>query len=539
MRSLLRLPVFFGMLLVTLSPLHAGSRIEIGVPGFRFDPVVDGEPAIPSDLRADDRGPRLRLVQFTGPVRGEWLAELEARGVRPLQYYPHQTYLVWADSKAAAALASLPFVRWHGLFHPAYKINTDLAALDGPIDSVEALYYADTGERTADALAALTGGLVSDRKAQPDGAFRSAMLVTDADRLADLARLDTVLWLGYRRPRPVLEDEMASQIVAGNYAGGVPFVGYFSHLASLGVDGTGVQWAVIDTGLDYDHPDIGPRIYDGFTFPGANCGPPTFPPGSDCGTGKHDSGHGTHVGGIVGADATAGFTDANGFLYGLGVAPGVSLFAMNIFADEGDLPDYPRVALTGGAVGANNSWAWGGPGHGYQSTERTMDFLVRDGNMETAGVAEPFIEVFSAGNSGPDPSTITEPKEAKNLIVVGNSLNFRAGDIDTINVLSSRGPALDGRWQPTVTAPGQVVASTRNDLGGSSCANAIGGTDSLYAFCQGTSMASPQVAGAVVLVVEWWRTLFSVVPSPAIVRALLVNAAVDMGTPDIPNNNEG
>ena len=91
--------------------------------------------------------------------------------------------------------------------------------------------------------------------------------------------------------------------------------------------------------------------------------------------------------------------------------------------------------------------------------------MVLDGNFDTTAV-EPFIEVFSAGNSGPSANTLTAPKEAKNLIVVAASQNYRAGSIDTIASFSSRGPSVDGRIVPTITAPGEQIASTRNDNGG-------------------------------------------------------------------------
>jgi hypothetical protein len=163
--------------------------------------------------------------------------------------------------------------------------------------------------------------------------------------------------------------------------------------------------------------------------------------------------------------------------------------------------------------------------------------MVRDGDFDTTDVAEPFIEVFSAGNSGG--AGLTSPKEAKNLIVTANSLNFRAGSIDLISGSSSRGPAVDGRWVPTIAAPGTTIASARNDLAGL-CSTPIGGTANLYAFCSGTSMAAPHAAGTVVLATEWWRSLHAGAdPSPAMARALLVNAAVDMGTPDVPNIHEG
>ena len=53
-------------------------------------------------------------------------------------------------------------------------------------------------------------------------------------------------------------------------------------------------------------------------------------------------------------------------------------------------------------------------------------------------------------------------------------------------------------------------------------------------------MAAPHASGAVTLITEWWRTFNGGDdPSPGMAKALLVNGAVDMGTADIPNINEG
>ncbi|MFU8773446.1 MAG: S8 family serine peptidase, partial [Anaerolineales bacterium] len=511
----------------------------IQVTAFRFDPLQDGEPPVPRNLQMNHPEEGFRLIQLIGPVNNARLATIAATGVQILQYYPHHTYLVWASAQQAQSAAALNFVRWQGDFHPAYKISPDLADRRGLVQNVDIFFYNDGDiDRTLAGIAALGGRLLQYFPAQPDKTFYSAIVELDSTAFEDLSRMNTVLWFGFSSPEPILDDEMASQIVAGNHPGGVPITGYFDHLDSLGVSGAGVTWAIIDTGVDYDHPDLGPHIVGGYSFPGA-CDPPGQP-GSDCLGG----GHGTHVAGIVGGDASAGFAGASGFLYGLSIAPEYGIYAMNSLMGTtwpplGGWQEHSKRAVLGGAIGGNNSWTTGeGTAHGYQASERTHDFMVHDGNFDTTEI-EPFIQVFSAGNSGSAPLTLTAPKEAKNLIIVASSLNYRVGSIDLLSSFSSRGPAVDGRLGVTVTAPGQQISSARNDLGGS-CSTSIPGTNNLYAFCSGTSMAAPHVSGAIVLATEWWRGFNAGAdPSPAMAKALLVNSAVDMGTADIPNIHEG
>lgn len=524
--------------LVAAVPTLAQPRPQnIVVPNHTFDPVIDGEPELATGARAVLGGGQLHLVQFDGPVRQGWLDALASAGARPLQYYPHDAYLVWLDATRAPAVEGLEFVRWRGLFHPAYKLAPALASRTGRVANVDVMFY-DDGERqtTLDTLRSLGGTIHNVFPSQPDRAFWNAIVELDAARFADVAGLDTVLWLGHQSPRPILDDEMSDQIMAGNHPGNVPVTGYLAHLATLGVDGTGVIWSVTDSGVDYDHPDLAGKIVGGRNYPG--CSPAN--PGD-----ATSSGHGTHVAGIAMGDATAGFADGDGFLYGLGMAPGASIFAQNpicptlqSWPPAGGWQELSKQGLLGGAVGANNSWTSGeGTQHGYQASERTHDFMVRDGDFDTGATAEPYTLVFSAGNSGG--SGLTAPKEAKNLIVVANSLNFRQGNIDAISGTSSRGPAVDGRQIPTIAAPGSTITSARADGGGSCTSAIVPGTNNLYSFCSGTSMASPHVAGAVILITEWWRNRTGLDPSPALSKALLVNNAVDMAAADRWRNTEG
>ncbi|MFN2188477.1 MAG: S8 family serine peptidase, partial [Candidatus Promineifilaceae bacterium] len=536
-----------------LSPNDYRRLLESAIPYFRFEKAEEivvggyaldaGDIAValePDDATGGGWSEGFRLVKLAGPTKGQWLQLLEDAGMQILQYYPHFTYLTWASADSIQSILDLAFVKGVYPLPVEYKSSPEIKKRTGSISNIDIMFF-NNGDirRTLQTIESFGGTVVQYYPSQPDKAFYNAIVELDAVAVTDIARLNTVLWLGYSSPLPVLDDEMSDQIVAGNYLGGIPFPGYQDHLSSLGYDGSGVIWSIIDTGVDYAHPDLESQIVGGYAYPTAPAG---GGPGDDCAQG----GHGTHVAGIVGADASAGYMDSGGFLYGLGVAPGVGLFAQNslcglLWPPTGGWQEHTKQAVLGGAVGGNNSWTTGEEiPHGYQASERSHDFMVRDGNFNTATTAEPFIEVFSAGNSGPDSQTLTAPKEAKNLIVVASSNNYRAGSIDAISNFSSRGPALDGRWIPTISAPGNEIASTRRLAGATQCTATIAGTNGNYSLCSGTSMAAPHASGVVAIATEWWRTFNEGAdPSPAMAKALLVNGAVDMGAANIPNAAEG
>lgn len=121
-------------------------------------------------------------------------------------------------------------------------------------------------------------------------------------------------------PEPVSRADLASAIT---------MTGANLAQTSLGFDGSGVRVAVMDTGIDYDHPDLGGcfgpgcRVEVGHDFVGdAYTGPGSLPvpddDPDDC------NGHGTHVAGIVGADGDV-----------TGVAPGVTFGAYRVFGCSG------------------------------------------------------------------------------------------------------------------------------------------------------------------------------------------------------------
>jgi PKD repeat protein len=527
-------------------PYQVGG-MTIGMYGFKFDPL-QGEPNIPAGLRREPAAnePNLYLVQFVGPTQDRWLTDLQTMGLKPLQYYGNYAYLVWGTGQQVSLMAAHPAYRWSGLLQPAYKINPGLDGMQGRIANVAVTFYNDGAvNRTLQALTDLGAGYIQHFPAQPDQAFFTAIVTLDAARLADVARLSTVWGLDYLSPRPGFDDEVSAQIAAGNVPSGTPVVGYYNWLTARGVSGSGIRWADVDTGLNTSHPDVQSRAvaFVGYT----GCGDPH----------QDSDGHGSHTAGTIFADPRAssggtGITDPNGFYWGTGMAPAANLVVQNGLAGAcsnwpptGGWQQFSKDSVLNGAIGSSNSWNTGLGHQGYSSAARTHDLMVRDANFDTTNVAEPLIMVFSAGNSGPGGNSMTDPHEAKNLITAGATENYpRIGSsINDIASFSSRGPGDDGRLLPTITTPGEQQSSLNGN--GTTCGTPVSGPGaSYYNYCAGTSMACPVAAGSATLIADWWNQDFSGVPSPAMVKALLINGGEDMfsgvGVPTHkPDNTQG
>lgn len=472
------------------------------------------------------------LVQLVGPVQESWLTALGEQDVRVVEAVGRYGYLVRGDAATVEGLRSLPFVAWTGRLEPAYKVNPallDVTESDPPpgLGPVEALDVGVLADGDVDGVVALVeelGGAVHAVSPPSADAFRSLTAELPADggaALATLAARADVRWVDVVRT-PLLEDERTAQIVYEDLdgtapPGTAPVVGYQANLTALGVDGTGVTVAVCDTGVDTNvagtvHGDLAGRL----AF-AVNASTGAAPAGADT------NGHGTHVAGIVAGDGGAGGTDPGGFALGVGVAPGAQVGGV-VF--NGTRQQRIEQSVRNGAQVMNNSWSMDGAAYG--AGERTFDLGVRDADPASADLEELTV-VFSAGNSGPGAQTLT--KAMKNAVVVGNSLNFRPGEGDTDDIRglrssSSRGPAADGRLLPHVVAPGTDVVSARSAASGRPTYVDTGGTAHAgHTVMSGTSMAAPHVAGQCALLIDWWRqTRGGATPSPALLKALLVNS---------------
>lgn len=280
---------------------------------------------------------------------------------------------------------------------------------------------------------------------------------------------------------------------------------------TYGIEGNGVVVGIMDTGVDWQHEALrknyrgkdGNHEFSWFDATGYGYEMPT-----------DRNGHGTHVAGtaVGGGDGEP-----------IGVAPGAEWIAAKIFDDGGRATAsgiheaFQWFMAPGGDPDmapdvVNNSWGSANP---YR-TEFLEDVQ--------AWVAAGIFPLFAAGNDGPGVGTVGSPASFPESFAVGATDIF-----DQIAGFSSRGPV---NWtdengdttsyiRPHVTAPGVQIYSALPGGG--------------YGLKNGTSMATPHVAGAIALLLESDPDL-----SIADIASLLEGTArVEEHMGEVPNNNYG
>jgi subtilisin family serine protease len=501
---------------------------------------------------AQARASGLFLIQLEGTATPAQQAELHSLGVELLKYVPEDAFIARVKNLPLGKVMALSYVHWVGPYRPDYKIHPRLAA---------AAKAAPQGKQTLAVTVLLSPGVTSAEVARARALFASVAHESllrqgtfvrgelPAANLEVLSQLDFVLWVE-RAPRRKLVDEAASKIVGGDDGRiDTPTV-----TQQLGFAGAGVTICVADTGLDTGntntmHPDLRGRVI-GFQAYGTNI------------VGGADGyGHGTHCAGIVAGNAATGEIDPDmGGFYGLGVASQANLFIERLFDDTAsEAQPFPSDdMLTGDAVrhGAHiGSNSWGNDVQGeYDTDAAQFDELVRDADPSNPG-EQPYILEFSSGNAGPDSQTVGSPATAKNVIATGASQNvpgflaqtygLYADGADTMADFSSRGPCEDGRIKPDVVAPGTWIASAASSAAMDIASVSWTAIDDYYVYMGGTSMSGPHAAGAAAVFVQYYKSLHTnAVPSPALVKAALINSAGELdvlngGPGPIPNNDEG
>ncbi|MGW2051857.1 S8 family serine peptidase [Streptomyces sp. NPDC001858] len=242
---------------------------------------------------------------------------------------------------------------------------------------------------------------------------------------------------------------------------------------AAGYDGTGVKVAVLDTGVDTTHPDLADQVIAEQDFSGSSGPGDKF-------------GHGTHV-----ASTVAGTGAKSGGKY-KGVAPGAELLNGKVLNDEGWGLDSGIIAGMEWAVaqGADvvNLSLGGQDRPGVDPQEEAVNRLSAESDT---------LFVISAGNEGEGgEKTVGSPGSADAALTVG-----AVDKADQLADFSSRGPRVgDSGVKPDLTAPG--VAITAAAAAGSVLEEWYPSDVPGYLALDGTSMASPHVAGAAALLAQ-------------------------------------
>jgi len=219
-----------------------------------------------------------------------------------------------------------------------------------------------------------------------------------------------------------------------------------------GITGSGVKVAVLDTGIDTDHPELQDSYLGGYDY--VNNDP--YP--------EDDHGHGTHVAGII---TSNGINDASS----KGAAPGAGIYMYKVCSASGSCYEDDMIAAMEAAAQTDAKVMSISIGGGSYTAENCdSDTLAAKVNW----VADQGLTVVvAAGNNG---KGVSSPGCASKAIAVG-----AVDKTNNVPYWSGRGKALD------IASPGVSIYSS-----------VIGG----YGYMSGTSMATPNVAGIAALLLQ-------------------------------------
>ncbi len=460
-----------------------------------FDPIKSApDVQIPARLMSaqeDMDEEDVYIVQCTFQPLESFQNEITALGGSIHAPLAENALLVRLSPAARQLVEALPFVRWVGPYHPAYKLQDELYELLARGDAGQAAqtsgrpqrYSILLFERSDAALAAVTerisqlGGVVD-----MVGDSRRMEATLDETALEEISRMAEILYIDLWTP---YEDDMdqVREIVGANYLESIE-----------GYRGQGVNGEVSDDGVRLTHVDF-------------RNNPPLLHGRND-----NDNNHGTNTYGIV-------FGDGTGNAKGLGMLPEAnpifsSRYGMSNRArhtEELVDPDGPYRA-----VFQSNSWG-SSRTTGYTSISAEMDEILFDTDL---------LVTQSQSNEG---TRMSRPQAwAKNIVAVGGIRGYdteRRSD-DRWASGASIGPASDGRIKPDLS----------NFYGNLFCPNEDGDRKYTFSF-GGTSGATPITAGQFGLFFQMWadgifaggpglgRDVFNSRPHMSTAKALVINTA--------------
>ncbi len=473
------------------APEPVGDAHVVAITNYSFDPLVT-QPELPADLKMgkySGDGTGHYLVQLQSPVYLQMIHDINNTGANLLGCHSRCTFVAKMNDETRAKVAALPFVRWIGIYQPAFKLyqHTTAGAEHGSflvyLFRTEHVATADRDLRAMGAMI-LTYSEIEEVKFLAVNCRRSL--------LTRIANLPYVYWIEEMFPsapennecqwvnqkglpptdttRPVWRQRIfggdawgdPSGDILGHCDDGLDPAHYAFRDPLITVSDTG-EWPASRKLLAYKH------------FPKAG--------------GLLRTSHGTHTAGTVcGNDSAMGGTDArdghskNARLVHLSPIPSSSVNFILLYSYMTDSLRNPASR----PVTCSNSW-WTGTMGQYTAKSMEVDqFCWRHRN---------FVMIKSCGNQGQTSQyRITEPGNSKSVLSVGALGN---GTLATnLATFSSRGPAPDGRVKPEACTPGDLVFSASYN------------TTNSYVSMSGTSMAAPSCNGSIGLLRSYLRKGF-------------------------------
>jgi len=453
-----------------------------------FDPL-QGEPVVDPRLKAD-AGSRVYMVQFVIPPVDEFRRDLARMGANVERFMTDHTHVVTMDAATAARVRALPYVRWVGQYHPAYKLSSEIRAelgsgqpeFGGVSYSVECFQRGPVQQqKVADAVAKLGGVL----ETMTVDAFRAQASLT-LEQVIAIARMDEVNYIDPWGPGGTDMD------IARQIGGAVPI------LSGAGFLGQGVRGEVHDTEVTMTHPQWAgqaPLIH------------------------ATNGNSGTHGSSCYGINFATGTGDVNA----TGMLPqreqGI-FFWYNQTSQFVSGATYTRLQAnteaTNPALAFKSSFQTSSVGSAQITNYSTISAETDDYLFKVD-----YLSCQSQSNTG---NQTSRPQAwAKNIVSVGgvqhNNTLTRADDG---NSGASFGPAADGRTKPELAHFYDSIYTTTSGTG--------------YTQFGGTSGATPITAGHFGLMMQMWHegafagfgggtSVFADRPQSATAKALMMSTA--------------
>ncbi len=590
------------------APAAAAIRLSTAT----FTPGLGQRPSIPPGLSISEYAQGQRgyyIVQFAGPVLAEWKSGVENEGAEILDYIPDFAFTVRMSPGQAKRVETLEAVSWVGLYQPAFKLRpgmltkegtalyrvrvhrgADAAAARGQVLATGARHFGGSGE--AFVVAADAEQLRMMARVLDVGWIEPFALREKHNEYASaIVRATTANANGF--------DGSGQTVAVADTGLGTGTISS----AHPGIDPSRIVAIhdLVGTSEDptcYQVVDDGPHDVDS--------GHGTHVAVSAVGAGNANGvGEGTAPGAKLVFQAVENLTIFSG-LCSLYYQNGYYLFGIPY-----DIRGLFQQAYNDGARVHSDSWGTPVPPGVYDIDSFYVDeFIWSNPDMTITYSAGNSGDDFDNDGyadegvtSGPNERYyLSTPATAKNLITVGASENDRdgnyqcdpvatnctgvneifwygwawplefgigpiasdltAGNAEQMAGFSSRGPTHDSRIKPDIVAPGTWILSGYSDMYQEFYDPApnpetglwqVGGwfdpLDAEYKYFGGTSMSTPLVAGGAAVVRQYYDNVWSHNASAALVKATLINSAVDLldenndGQDDndipIPNNHEG